>query len=97
MDGFARYVTAKREMAGTLRAVFASGAVTVSEARVELTSAVRTIIAAGVADGTLRAGIRPEDVVALVVGAFTATSLDGGHEQLNRMLDLLADAVRRPG
>jgi AcrR family transcriptional regulator len=97
MDGFARYVTAKREMAGTLRAVFASGAVTVSEARVELTSAVRTIIAAGVADGTLRADIRPEDVVALVVGAFTATSLDGGHEQLNRMLDLLADAVRRPG
>jgi AcrR family transcriptional regulator len=97
MDGFARYVTAKREMADTLRAVFASGTVTVSEARVELTSAVRTIIAAGAAAGTLRADVRPEDVVAMIVGAFTATSLDGGHEQLNRMLDLLADAVRHPG
>jgi hypothetical protein len=27
---------------------------------------------------------------------FTATSLAGGHEQLERMLDLLMDAVRRP-
>jgi AcrR family transcriptional regulator len=94
MDRFAGYVTAKREMADALRAVFASGAVTVSEARERLTIAVRAILAAGVAAGTLRADVRPEDVVAMVVGAFTATSLDGGHEQLNRMLDLLMDAIR---
>ncbi|HTU75786.1 MAG TPA: TetR/AcrR family transcriptional regulator [Trebonia sp.] len=97
MDRFAGYVTAKREMAGTLRAVFAAGSVTVSDARRELTGAVRTILAAGAATGTLRDDLQPEDVVALVVGAFTATSLDGGHEQLNRMLDLLMDAIRRPG
>jgi AcrR family transcriptional regulator len=94
MDGFADYVAAKREMADTLRAVFASGAVTVSHARQELTASVKTILDAGVADGTLRADVRPEDVVAMVVGAFTATSLDGGQEQLRRMLDLLVDAVR---
>lgn len=94
MDRFAGYVTAKREMADALRAVFASGAVTVSEARERLTIAVRAILAAGVAAGTLRADVRPEDVVATVVGMFTATSLDGGHEQLNRMLDLLMDAIR---
>ena len=96
MDRFAGYVTAKREMADTLRAVFASGIVTVSEARRELTVAVGTILAAGAAAGTLRADVRPEDVVATIVGMFTATSLDGGHEQLNRMLDLLMDAVRCP-
>jgi AcrR family transcriptional regulator len=96
MDRFADYVTAKREMADTLRAVFASGAVTVSEAREKLTVTVGTILAAGAAEGTLRADVRPEDVVATVVGMFTATSLDGGHQQLNRMLDLLMDAVRRP-
>jgi AcrR family transcriptional regulator len=95
MDRFAGYVTAKREMADALRAVFASGAVTVSGARLELTTAVRAILAAGAAAGTLRADVQPEDVVAMVVGAFTATSLDGGHEQLNRMLDLLMDAIRR--
>jgi AcrR family transcriptional regulator len=94
MDLFADYVAAKREMADTLRAVFAAGAVTVSQARQELTVAVRTIVDAGVADGTLRADVRPEDVVAMIVGAFTATSLDGGREQRARMFDLITDAVR---
>ncbi len=75
MDRFADYVAAKREMADTLRAVFASGAVTVSQARGELTVAVKAILDAGVADGTLRDDVRPEDVVAMVVGIFTATSI----------------------
>ncbi|MGH3248848.1 MAG: TetR/AcrR family transcriptional regulator [Trebonia sp.] len=97
MDAFADYVTAKREMADALRVVFASGAVTVSQAREELTVAVRTILAAGIADGTLRDDIRSEDIVAMIVGAFTATSLDGGQEQRGRMFDLLVDAARRPG
>jgi AcrR family transcriptional regulator len=97
MDVFANYVAAKREMADALRAVFAAGSVTVSQAREELTVAVRTILDAGVADGTLRDDVRPEDVVAMIVGAFTATSLAGGQEQRGRMFDLLIDAVRRPG
>jgi AcrR family transcriptional regulator len=96
MDRFADYVAAKREMADTLRAVFASGAVTVSQARSELTVAVKAILDAGVADGTLRDDVRPEDVVAMVVGIFTATSIAGGREQLERMFDLVVDAVRRP-
>jgi AcrR family transcriptional regulator len=96
MDLFADYVAAKREMADALRAVFAAGSVTVSQAREELTVAVRTILDAGVAGGTLRDDVRPEDVVAMIVGAFTATSLAGGQEQRGRMFDLLVDAVRRP-
>ena len=55
MGRFADYVAAKREMADALRAVFASGAVTVSQAREELAAAVQAILDAGVADGTLRA------------------------------------------
>jgi AcrR family transcriptional regulator len=96
MDRFAGYVAAKREMADALRAVFAAGAVTVSQAREELTAAVRTILEADGATGTLRDDVRPEDIVAMIVGMFTATSLAGGHEQLERMFDLLMDAVRRP-
>jgi AcrR family transcriptional regulator len=96
MDEVANYVAAKREMADALRAMFAAGSVTVSQARDELTVAVRTILDAGVADGTLRDDVRPEDVVAMIVGAFTATSLAGGQEQRARMFDLLVDAVRRP-
>jgi AcrR family transcriptional regulator len=96
LDRFADYVAAKREMADAMRAVFASGAVTVSQARGRLTAAVQVIIDAGVADGTLRGDVRADDVVAMIVGMFTATSLDGGREQLERMFGLLLDAVRRP-
>ncbi len=97
MDRFAGYVTAKREMADALRAVFASGAVTIPQIREQLAAAVQTILDAGVAAGTLRPDVRAEDIVATVVGMFAATSLAGGHEQLHRMLDLLMDAIRRPG
>ncbi len=94
MSRFADYVTAKREMADAIRAVFASGSVTVSQAREELAEAVQAILDAGAADGTLRAGIRPQDVVAMIVGIFTATSIAGGRDQLERMFDLLMDAIR---
>jgi AcrR family transcriptional regulator len=97
MDRFADYVAAKREMADTLRAVFAAGTVTVSHARDQLAAAVSAVLAADAATGTLRDDVRPEDIVALIVGSFTATSLAGGREQLERMFDLLMDAVRRQG
>jgi AcrR family transcriptional regulator len=94
MDRFAGYVTAKRGMADALRAVFASGTVTVSQAREQLTAALQTILDAGIAAGTLRADVRAQDIVASIVGMFAATSRAGGGEQLQRMLDLLTDAVR---
>ena len=97
MDRFADYVAAKREMADALRAVYASGAVSVSQARGRLTAAVRVILDAGSADGTLRDDVRADDVVAMIVGMFTATSVDGGREQLERMFELLLLAVKRPG
>jgi hypothetical protein len=83
-------------MADTLRAVFAAGTVTVSHAREELAAAVTTVLEADLATRTLRDDVRPEDIVAMIVGSFTATSLAGGREQLARMFDLLMDAVRRP-
>jgi AcrR family transcriptional regulator len=97
LDRFAGYVAAKREMADAMRAVFASGAVAISQSRGRLTAAVQVVFDAGVADGTLRADVRAEDVVAMIVGMFSATpSLDDGREQLERMFGLLLDAVRQP-
>ena len=83
-------------MADALRAVFASGTVTVSHAREELADAVSAVLEADAETGTLRHDVRAEDIVAMIVGSFTATSLAGGREQLERMFDLLMDAVRRP-
>jgi hypothetical protein len=74
--------------------VFAPGAVTVSHAREQLTAARQTILDVGIADGTLRDDVCADDIVATIVGMFAATSLAGGHEQLERMLNLLMDAIR---
>jgi AcrR family transcriptional regulator len=93
MDRFADYVTAKQEMAEALRAVFASGTMTVSEAREQLTAALQEILDAGIASGTLRGDVRADDITATIVGMFAATSRAGGREQLRRMLDLLMDAL----
>ena len=97
MDQFAEFVAAKREMAGAIRGAFASGAVSVPQARAEMADALQPILSTGAADGTLRGDVRAEDVVALILGSFSATSVAGGEEQLTRMFDLLLDAVRAPG
>ena len=55
------------------------------------------ILEADAVTRTLRDDVRPEDIVALIVGSFTATSLAGGREQLERMFDLLMDAGPTPG
>ncbi|MFD4510867.1 TetR/AcrR family transcriptional regulator [Streptomyces sp. NPDC058464] len=96
MDHFARYASTKRESADALRAVLVSDIATASQTRVRLCAVVQAILDAGVAAGTLRDDVRAEDIVATLVGMFTTTSLAGGHEQLDRMLDLLMDAVRHP-
>ncbi len=96
MDRFAGYVAAKREIAQALAPVYASGAVTVPQIREQLADAVAEILEAGAADGSLRGDARAPDLVAMIVGCFTATRLAGGPEQLDRMFDLLIDAVRRP-
>ncbi|RJQ85869.1 TetR/AcrR family transcriptional regulator [Amycolatopsis panacis] len=95
MDRFAEYATAKREMADSLRVLLSSGAVAITDVREDLTAAVQTILDAGISDGTLRADVRAEDIVVSVVGMTSATAVDGGREQLDRMFDLLLDGVRR--
>ena len=97
MDRFADYIAAKREMAGALRAVIASGAITSSQIRGQMSAAVQTMLDAGAAAGSLRDDVRAEDVVASLVGVFLACGQPEQRDQARRMLDLLMDAVRRHG
>jgi AcrR family transcriptional regulator len=94
MDRFGGYVAVKREIASALAPASASGAVSVSRARTELAEAITEILRAGAADGSLRSEVRAEDLVAAVVGAVTATRIDGDAPQLARIFDLLMAATR---
>lgn len=92
MDQFADYVAVKRGMADALRVVIASGAVTSSEAREQLSTAAAKLLAAGA--GTLRTDVRAEDVVVSLVGIFLICGEPSQRDQAGRLLDLLMAGLR---
>jgi AcrR family transcriptional regulator len=90
MARYAEFVATKKGMADTLRAVFDSGAMQVSDTRENITNAVDALLTAGAADGSLRSDVRAEDVVSSLIGIVLAS---GSPEQTRRMLDLLVDGI----
>jgi AcrR family transcriptional regulator len=91
MRRYQAFVTTKRGMAEALRAVIASGAVTSTQTREQLSAAIGTMLAAGVADGTMRQDVRPQDVSASLAGVMLAAA---DPAQATRMLDLLVEGMR---
>ena len=90
MDRYASFVAAKRGMAESLHGIFASGAMEPSQTRDSIVGAVDTLLRAGAGDGTLRADVRADDVVAGLLGIFLVT---GSPDQTGRMLDLLVAGI----
>ncbi|MET0703097.1 MAG: helix-turn-helix domain-containing protein [Mycobacterium sp.] len=90
MDRYAGFVAAKRGMAESLHAMFASGAMQPSQTRESVLGAVTALLDAGAADGTLRADVSADDVVSSLIGIFLASH---STEQAGRMLDLLVDGL----
>jgi hypothetical protein len=92
MDRYASFVAAKRGMAESLQAIFASGALAPSQTRDSIVGAVEMLLQAGAADATLRADVQADDVVSSLIGIFLVS---GTPEQTGRMLDLLVAGVTR--
>jgi AcrR family transcriptional regulator len=90
MDRYAAFVAAKQGMAESLRAVLATGAIQVSDTRAGIVGAVDQLLTAGVADGTMRAGVKADDVVSALIGVLLASH---SAEQTGRLLDLVAAGV----
>ncbi|MBI3228016.1 MAG: TetR/AcrR family transcriptional regulator [Mycolicibacterium cosmeticum] len=86
MDRYAEFVAAKRGMAESLHAMFTAGVVQPSQTRDSVVGAVTILLEAGVADGSLRADVTPDDVVSSLLGIFLASQ---SGEQAARLLDLL--------
>jgi AcrR family transcriptional regulator len=90
MDRYASFVAAKRGTAESLRAIALSGAIEPSETRASIVAAVRLLLEAGAADGSLRGDVRADDVVTSLLGILLASA---SAEQSGRMLDLLLDGL----
>ncbi|WP_188316932.1 TetR/AcrR family transcriptional regulator [Solihabitans fulvus] len=94
MRRYAAFVATKRGMADTLRAGWASGRISTPATRERVTNAVATILADGVAAGTLRADVDPQDITVMLVGMFVASGDGDTAAQIERLIGLVMDALR---
>lgn len=60
--------------------------------------AIGSLLAAGEADGSVRPGLDPDDVLMLMSSVWRVPAGKAGHEQAERLLDLAVDSLRaQPG
>jgi len=84
----------KHKMAPALRTVLISDGDQRRRTRDLLTGAVATLLAAGVADKTVRPDIDPDDVLMSVGGVVLIAGEPDQRDQAGRLLDLLLDGLR---
>ncbi|MDQ0812528.1 AcrR family transcriptional regulator [Streptomyces sp. B3I7] len=93
MGRYAAFVATKRGMMDVLRTALASGRIA-APSRERVTATITEILEQGAAAGTLRADIGSDDVLTLLVGVFAAIRDGASRERIDRLLDLLVDALR---
>jgi AcrR family transcriptional regulator len=94
MGSYLDFIDSKRAMGDSLRTLVASGAITQSETRTRVATAISHFLTAGEKAGIFRPGIPPDDVVAAMLGAAVAAAPDEQHEQARRLLVLIINGLR---
>jgi len=93
-DRFADYVATKRTMGDALRSAAGSDSPLFAETRARILGALRLLIEAGAAAGTLRADVDPKDVLRVINGIFYLPDGPDWRADVGRMLDLVIDGLR---
>jgi AcrR family transcriptional regulator len=93
-DRFADYVATKRSMGAALRTAVASDSPLFAETRARILGALRRLLDAGAADGTLRIDVDPADVMCVVNAIWFLPDGPEWRETVGRMLDLVIDGLR---
>lgn len=92
-ERFADYIATKRAMGNALRAA-ASDSPLFAETRERILGALRLLLDAGAADGTLRSDVDPKDVMRVMNGIFYLPDGPEWREHVGKMLDLITDGLR---
>jgi AcrR family transcriptional regulator len=93
VERFADYIATKRAMGNALRSA-ASDSPLFAETRARILDAVGLLLAAGAADGTLRADVEPKDVMRVMNGIWYLPDGPEWRDDVGRMLDLVIDGLR---
>jgi AcrR family transcriptional regulator len=97
-ERFLGYAAAKRGMGEAIRSIVAATPDLRGEAYDVLLGAIGRILAAGVADGSIRDGVRADDVMRATSAVWLIPEEPGWQDQAGRVLSLLLDGLRtRPG
>ena len=93
VDHFADYIATKRAMGDALRSA-ASDSPLFADTRERILGALRLLLEAGAAAGTLRADVDPRDVMRVMNGIWYLPAGPEWREDVGRMLDLVIDGLR---
>jgi AcrR family transcriptional regulator len=91
----ATYITIKRGLGEALTAT-AHDSVT-TETHGPVIGAIEVLLAAGVADGSIRPGLDPDDVLMLMSCVWRVPAGPAGEAQADRLLDLITGSLRPAG
>lgn len=94
MTRYAAFFKIKRGMSDTLRAGWASGSIATPATRERITATIAMMLRSGAQAGSLRSDVDPEDVTMMLLGVFLSTTATDSPEKIDRLLDLIVDALR---
>ena len=97
MDGFVDYMNTKHGMSEALPGILAAREGLRSGSRDLLRGAIATLLDAGIAEGSMRDDITPDDVMMALGGITLISSNEHDLELAGRLLDLLMDGLRARG
>jgi AcrR family transcriptional regulator len=93
-ERFADYIATKRAMGDALRQAAGSDSPLFAETRARILAALRLLLEAGAASGTLRADVDPTDVMRVISGIWYLPDGPEWRADVLRMLDLVIDGLR---
>ena len=93
-ERFAEYIATKRAVGDALRSAAGSDSPLFAETRERIREALRLLLEAGAASGSLRADVDPKDVMRVINGIWYLPDGPEWRADVGRMLDLVIDGLR---
>jgi AcrR family transcriptional regulator len=92
-ERFTDYIATKRAMGDALRTAAGSDSPLFAETKARIVGALRLLLDAGAASGTLRADVNPTDIMRLIHGIWYLPDGPEWRADVGRMLDLVIDGL----
>jgi AcrR family transcriptional regulator len=94
MDRYVTYAAAKRGIKSALHSLTASNSDLFAESRAQITGAIANLVEAGVAAGTIRSDVDPEDVLLATGAIWNNLDAPDWEDRARRLLGLVMDGLR---